>query len=293
MSRLTALEATFIGTVLEGLTYGLYCVLFVLYIQVHTRRKRVDRTLLIYPLSTLFVLCTAFFVLDFVEEFLTIMRGQRRQSLVWRLNITTTAIFSFIDFIAQGVLIYRCWVVWNRQVLVIVVPFVLSIISLATSLTLVGELVIIGKTKQFSDTPAWFTPVGTLSFSLSLAVNAIFTSLLVFKIIKASLAFRRSCVRNPRGKNDFLPLISMLIESGVVLFVVQLLWVVFFSLDSNAFYLLSGPVPMIYGIVPTMIVVLVGMGNANNHQTSSLKSNIQFALADENSPIPISGNTDE
>ncbi|KAF8808527.1 hypothetical protein BYT27DRAFT_7188840 [Phlegmacium glaucopus] len=269
MSRLTVLEATFIGTVLEGLIYGLYCVLFVLYIKLHTRRKRVDRTPLIYLLSTI------------------------RQSLLWRLNMTTSAISIFIDFIAQGVLTYRCWVVWNRQVLVIVVPFILSIISLATSLTLIGKLVIIGKTKQFSNPPAWFSPFGTLSFSLSLAVNAIFTGLLVFKIIKASLAFRRSCIRNPRGKKDLLPLICMLIESGIVLFVVESLWVLLFSLDSNAFYLLSGLVPMIYGIVPTMIVVWVGMRNANNHQTSFLNSSIQCALANENSPTPISGNTDE
>ncbi|KAF8806051.1 hypothetical protein BYT27DRAFT_7141559 [Phlegmacium glaucopus] len=292
MSGLTVLEATFIGTVLEGLTYGLYCVMFVLYIQVHTRKKRVDRDLLIYPLSTLFILCTAFFALDFVEEFLTIMRGQRRQFLVWRLNIITSAIYSFIDFIAQGVLMYRCWVVWNRQVLIIVVPFILSIISLATSLTLVGELVILGKTQQFNDPPAWFTPIGILSFSLSLAVNAIFTGLLVFKIVKTSLAFRRSGARNPGGKNDYLPLISILIESGVVLFVVELLWVVLFSLNSNEFYLFGGPIAITYGIIPTMIVVRVGMGNANN-QTSSLEGNLQFTSADANSPTKLSGNTFE
>ncbi|KAF8808532.1 hypothetical protein BYT27DRAFT_7210776 [Phlegmacium glaucopus] len=285
MSDLTVLEATFIGTVLEGLAYGLYCVIFILYIQVHTRKKSVDRNLLIYPLSILFVLCTVFFALDFAEEFLTIMRGQRRQFLVWRLNIITSALYSFIDFIAQGVLIYRCWVVWNRQVLVIVVPFILSIISL------VGELVILAKTQQFADPPAWFTPIGILSFSLSLAVNAIFTGLLVFKIVKSSLAFRRSGARNPLAKNDLLPLISILIESGVVLFVVELLWVVLFSLESNEFYLLGGPIAMTYGIIPTMIVVRVGMGNPKNHQTSSLESNMQFAMADENSPTKISGNT--
>ncbi|KAF8808531.1 hypothetical protein BYT27DRAFT_7241660 [Phlegmacium glaucopus] len=293
MSGLTVLEATFIGTVLEGLAYGLYCVIFVLYIQGHRRKKSADKNLLIYPLSMLFVLSTAFFALDFVEEFFTILRGQSRQILAWRLNIVTSALYSFIDFIAQGVLIYRCWVAWNRQVLVIVVPFILSIISLATSLTLVGELVIIGKTQQFNDPPAWFTPIGILSFSLSLVVNAIFTGLLVFKIVKTSLASRRSGERNPWSKNDVLPPISILIESGVVLFVAELLWVVFFSLNSNEFYLFGGPITMTYGIIPTMIAVRVGMGNSNNHETSSLESNTQFTLADENPPTTISGNTFE
>ena len=51
--------------------------------------------------------------------------------LVWHLNLGTSAIYSFVDVIAQGVLvgrkpkvpcfpltlpqIYRCWVVWNQK----------------------------------------------------------------------------------------------------------------------------------------------------------------------------------
>jgi hypothetical protein len=93
--------------------------------------------------------------------------------------------------------------------------------------------------------PRWFDPVGIVSFSVSLAVNSIFTGLLVFKIVKASLALQHT---HARGIQDFTSLISMLIESGLVLFMVQLIWVICFSVESisNAFNLVSGPITMIY-----------------------------------------------
>jgi hypothetical protein len=111
-----------------------------------------------------------------------------------------------------------------------------------TSLTLVGAMSLHGPQIRESR-PVWFDPIGTLSFSLSLAVNAIFSGLLVFKIAKASQALRQT---QTRGIRDFTPLISMLIESGVVFFIVQLVYVVCFSIESVGFDLISGPVTIVY-----------------------------------------------
>ena len=83
-------EANFIGTVLEGVFYGnrlylwclmpqfisslgLYCVIFILYLRIHTSKKCADRSPLIYPISSLFILCTTFFVLDFTQEYLMVV----------------------------------------------------------------------------------------------------------------------------------------------------------------------------------------------------------------------------
>lgn len=50
---------------------GLYCIIFVLYIRAHTSKK--SRNLLVYPLSLLFALCTVYFIVDFVQQYLTIV----------------------------------------------------------------------------------------------------------------------------------------------------------------------------------------------------------------------------
>jgi len=101
---------------------------------------------------------------------------------------------------------------------------------------------------------------------------------------QASLALRRT---DARGIKDFTPLISMLIESGLVFFMAQLVWVVCFSVESTAFALVSGPLTIIYGIIPTTIVVRVAMaGTANTarNKRSNVESTMEFGFADEHLP---------
>jgi hypothetical protein len=84
---LNLIEASFIGTVIESVFYGklyyiydvpmlqfisslgLYCIVFFLYFRVHTSKKCDDKSILIYRITSLFVLCTAFFALDFTQEY--------------------------------------------------------------------------------------------------------------------------------------------------------------------------------------------------------------------------------
>ena len=141
---LNIIEASFIGTVLEGVFYGklyyiydvpcfqfiaslgLYCIIFVLYCRVHASKKCDDKNILIYPITLLFVLCTVFFALDFTQEYMTVVsktsptnlddelihinhqaKGQGDSLSVWNMNVGTSAIYSFVDVIAQGVLVRR------------------------------------------------------------------------------------------------------------------------------------------------------------------------------------------
>ena len=76
------------------------------------------------------------------------------------------------------------------------------------SLTLDVELAVL-EPQNVTNRPGWFDPIGILSSYLSLAVNAIFTDLLVFKIAKASLALRHT---HAKGIPNFTPVISLLIE---------------------------------------------------------------------------------
>ena len=108
-------------------------------------------------------------------------------------------------------------------------------------------MAILGQQYMENRPGGWFTPVGTpiglISLSVSLALNTILTGLLVFKIAKASLALRAT---RARGMQDFTPLISVIVESGLVLFIVQLVLVISFSTESNAFDLITGPITIIY-----------------------------------------------
>ena len=112
---------------------------------------------------------------------------------------------------------------------------------------MVGEMAMLGPQYMENWPGSWFTPIGTpiglLSLSVSLALNTILTGLLVFKLAKASLALRHV---HARGMLDFTPLISIIVESGLVLFVVQFVLVICFSTESSALNLTSGSIAMIY-----------------------------------------------
>ena len=112
---------------------------------------------------------------------------------------------------------------------------------------MVGEMAMLGPQYMENRPRSWFTPIGTpiglLSLSVSLALNTILTGLLVFKLAKASLALRHV---HARGMLDFTPLISIIVESGLVLFMVQFVLVICFSTESSALNLTSGSIAMIY-----------------------------------------------
>lgn len=75
--------------------------------------------------------------------------------------------------------------------------------------------------------PDWFTKMGTASFSISLATNTIVTAILILKLI---MVHRE--LDSLGGQADYLnTVVSILIESGALTFISQLIWVVLFSLQ--------------------------------------------------------------
>lgn len=119
-------------------------------------------------------------------------------------------------------------------------------------------------------------PTGNAAFSLSLATNTITTALIVFRIVKISRD-----IDPLAGGSHLRPAVAMVIESGMFTFVVQLMWVVFFSLNRHpGFYLIGGFTTMTYvrpsflspspanqltftqGITPTVLALRISMGSA-------------------------------
>jgi len=274
--NLTTPEAAFLGTVLEGVFYGVYCVVFTLFLRI---QKTGAKNMVIYPISALFILCTAFFPLDFTQQFITIFLGGGEQTVPWNINLASSTIYSLVDFISQSVLIYRCWVMWNRKLLLIVLPSLVALTSLATSLTLVVQLSLFRNDLQNVNPPTWFFPMGVASFSLSLTVNTIVTGLLVLKLVLLHREIRRSLPDSSTHKGyDLLPVISVLIESGMFTFIGQLVWVVLFRLQSPGFNAVGSPITMIYGITPTIIIVRVSKKTSYDNQHVKPESTLRFTI---------------
>ena len=101
--------------------------------------------------------------------------------------------------------------------------------------------------------PDWYLASVTAFFFLSLGVNALVTALIVYRIIIVYNEIRGFSNSNiqasvpENGRRDLNPLISILIESGLITFVGQLAQTLMFRLSSDgAFPLISGVVVMLY-----------------------------------------------
>jgi hypothetical protein len=142
--------------------------------------------------------------------------------------------------------------------------------------------------------PDWYFSAVTAFFFLSLGVNTLVTFLIVYRIVTVYndiRGFNISSVRTQLrghgpGQRDLNPLISILIESGLITFVGQLAQSIMYKSASAAFPLVGTSVVMLYvsalivdlesffhllitqGISTTVVLVRVEMGISYDHNTS-------------------------
>ena len=86
-------------------------------------------------------------------------------------------------------------------------------------------------------------------FSLSLAENAITTGLIVYKILTIYRFGRESRVGLGSADTsglDIVPIISIMIESGVITFLAQLVQTLMYKFDINAYPVIGGFVVQLY-----------------------------------------------
>ena len=108
--------------------------------------------------------------------------------------------------------------------------------------------------------PAWYFSAVTAFFFLSLAVNTLVTALIVYRIITVYNDIRGFNTGGSQSSVlglDLSPLISILIESGLMTFVAQLTQTVMYKSATRAFPLVGGCVVVLYVRVSCWCVDLV------------------------------------
>ncbi|EPQ53223.1 hypothetical protein GLOTRDRAFT_16861, partial [Gloeophyllum trabeum ATCC 11539] len=108
---------------------------------------------------------------------------------------------------------------------------------------------------QYSATVVNF---GTASFALSLVLNFVVTSLIAGRIYH--LARKHKDIVPMRHTRQYMNIIIILIESGAVFCFAQVVFVTLWAIRSNAHWIGANPASQIYCIVPTLIIVRVGLG---------------------------------
>jgi hypothetical protein len=230
--------------------YGIYLVLFCIciYILLH-RRRNLGNTVFLVTAIALFTIATA-------QTVINLVLGASDIDDVYvpyeNLSIADMTLYVVNNVIADGLVIYRCYSVWNRNIYVIVVPIILLVISSVFGWDILLPL------EPF--------------FALSLATNVVVTTLTagrIWWICRQARTYLKTDVQR-----QYISSISILVESGVIYSVSVLIYLILGAIPSAS--IVQEPVmemlAQVVGIVPTLIIVRVGLGVSVQSVEASVKS---------------------
>lgn len=199
-----------------------------------------------------------------------IKKLQSDQNILNLYQSLSDSMIATTNLIADGLLIWRCFIIWNRRVSVIVLPSIILMVGTACGYAVSGVDVFWYLRKRNHPTlmnaePIWsrlqhYEIIFTKGFLISSAVTNMSMSILIASriwwIIRKQLAYRRTARR-------YMRLVYLITESGAVYSVSLLLSGILYS----AGYDVAGSVVMgfqyqLVGIFPTMIIVLVALGKS-------------------------------
>ncbi|KAF7352525.1 hypothetical protein MVEN_01217500 [Mycena venus] len=234
---LTSASASFFGTVVGSLLYGLFFVLAILSAVLHIQhimrghqnasRRTIMGSVLRNPMIMagimLFLTVTAHWILDIIDTAYGLLESENPKvyflALIRPRAVTGFAFLLVSLVICDTMIIYRLWIVWNKSTLVVIFPVI----------TLLGMLACgIGDTHQFAIT-AVGESVFTQEFARWIVADSVFnlltnvysTGLIAYRIY--TINARMSIVTRVHGGDDLKSVMAILVESSALLSA----WIVF------------------------------------------------------------------
>ncbi|KAJ7238713.1 hypothetical protein C8J57DRAFT_1727601 [Mycena rebaudengoi] len=186
------------------------------------------------------------------------------------LSIAGATVSTTNTLIADCVLIWRCWVVWNRNWKIIVLPLICTCVGAGLGYKSIHEQAayIINPNLDRNK----YVDYGTPYFALSLVTTSLATIFIVFRIITMT----DPAARKARG---YTRAIEIMVESAALYSISLIVFLPFLvqkaSFDSGypqAF------ITQLTGICPTLIVARVSFGHARPDETwRGRRASVEFA----------------
>jgi len=263
--------AALIGFACEAVLWGAYSILFVVSLIILARRR--DENLgnpVAYLNVLIFLSCTTHFALEFNHFYTTLGATELVNGYA---NETTQLmgadfLISWIDLLGDLILIYRCWMVWDNNYYVIVLPLLSSITGFCCMISALDILLAVNPTAP--SPPAEVFSLGLAAYVLPLCTNVIVTSLIVYRIWSTSRAIPGAPIQIGQGVTRRA--IMLIIESGAIYLAVQLVFVALFAMKSPAEAILAVIAVQTYGIAPTLIIMRVGLGISSENSSNTMTS---------------------
>ncbi|KLO13649.1 hypothetical protein SCHPADRAFT_915187 [Schizopora paradoxa] len=260
------------GTVIAGAAYGIHLTLFVQCFQLLCQRRR-DRQrnwgLLLY-ICIIFSLGTVGFGGQIKFNEMTFIQdrdfpggplGFNFGEYNAPANLMTTAAFVILNWFADGLLIYRLYMIWNNNLYVAALPILTLLGSFTVSVLLLFQLTQPGASLWTRVAISFGIPY----WSISISLNVIVTLLIV-----ARLLYMRRVTRialTPEHASTYTSIVAILIESAALYSTVGLIFVISYARNSMVQNVLLPVLGHIQAVSPLLIILRVARGVAWDRRT--------------------------
>ncbi|KAI0749659.1 hypothetical protein C8Q80DRAFT_1101643 [Daedaleopsis nitida] len=261
------------GAVIGGIAYGVHVAVFAeclwrIYPRSFKRGTANDWylvafTIIMFAMGTLNFACnTRMTELMFIDN-----RAFPGGPMAWFItnyadgvNTAGNAGYIIANFFADGLLLWRCYVVWNT-VWILVFPLLVFMASTALSILTLFQA-------SRPDASLWTNTTIQISlpyFSISIALNVLLTLLLVGRLLYMSEQAKRTIGRDHAA--TYTSIVAMLVESAVPYAVAGLLFIITYARNSNVQNIMLPILSQIMCISPEVIILRVALGRAVTSKT--------------------------
>jgi hypothetical protein len=254
----------------EMLFYGILLVLVAFAANLLLRRHATGGRVLLYSTAAMFLLATLQFMFRILAArkaytvFYLAAAGQfSPESAAAREAAAQNLAFNFVEdmllvtnnALTDGVLIYRCWLIWESNYYAIIAPSIMLLLT-----TILSYLSAVEGDYPSASGPAVDLRIG---FLLGLLTNLVLVGLTAGRIYH-----KRRLVRNLETAvvRRYNTAVAMVLESGTILTLWVVIYVILRSMNvpPTVWRVFRGGLAILLNIVPTLIVVRVGLGHSIN-----------------------------
>ncbi|KAG2138790.1 hypothetical protein BD769DRAFT_227941 [Suillus cothurnatus] len=256
-----------ISTSLEGILYGFSVLLFVCAMLTSTYKRDTNRLIILVAIFLL-IISTAHMVIDiirlqdgFVKYRDTFPGGPVAffQDMSQPTFLTKNILFSFQTMIGDGVLIYRCYVVW-QSVWVIILPS--SLWCGASAASFVAPYYASKSTGgdiYSNKAGRWVAAL----YALTLLTNLITSGLLAYRIWAIE---RRVSAMRATMQGTLMPIVRIFVDAAIMYSTVLFVMLVCFLCSNNAQYVILDTIIPIIPIAFYMVFIRITLrNNTLNH----------------------------
>ncbi|KAJ6501621.1 hypothetical protein C8R47DRAFT_969868 [Mycena vitilis] len=175
-----------------------------------------------------------------------------------------------MNFMADGLLLYRAYVIWGSSVKIVAFPIVLYLAALSMAILLIYESAIPGASFFAGDSVSFGVPY----FWMTISLNIITTSLICGRLLAV-----RNRVRSILGEQycqTYTGVVAVLLESALPFTVLGIIYVISYARNSPYSFAFLQIWADFCAISPQLIILRVAMGKAWSRDTVASVSVLVF-----------------